>query len=67
MPLAKGKSKKAVNARFHEFKHGKTYARTKKKFGAAKANKQLQAVALQGKKSKKKSSKKKTSKMKRLS
>ena len=54
MPLAKGKSKKAVNARFHEFRHGKTYAKTARKYGKARANKQLEAVALQGKGKKRK-------------
>ena len=56
MPLAKGKSKKATKARFHDFRHGKTYAKTAKKFGKARANKQLQAVALGGKGKKKRKS-----------
>jgi hypothetical protein len=54
MPLAKGKSKKATEARFSEFRHGKTYAKTAKKFGKAKANRQLEAVALGGKRKKSK-------------
>ena len=49
MPLPKGKSKKATKKRFHEFRHGKTYAKTVRKYSKARANKQLQAVALQGK------------------
>jgi hypothetical protein len=53
MPLAKGKSKKATKQRFHEFRHGKTFAKTAKKFGKKRALKQLQAVALGGKKRKK--------------
>jgi hypothetical protein len=62
MPLAKGKSKKATKARFHEFRHGKTYAKTARKYGKAKANKQLQAVALQGRRKKKKSARRKKGK-----
>lgn len=58
MPLAKGKSKRAVKARFHDFRAGKTYAKTAKKYGKARANKQLVAVALQGKKKSKKKGKK---------
>ena len=54
MPLAKGRSKKAVNARFHEFRHGKTFSRTARKYGKKKALKQLQAVALGGKRRKRK-------------
>ena len=55
MPLSKGKSNKAVSARFHEFRRGKTYARTAKKFGKARANKQLVAVALGDRRGKTKS------------
>jgi hypothetical protein len=62
MPLAKGKSKKAKKARFHEFRHGKTYAKTARKYGKGKANKQLQAVALQGRRKKKKATRKKKGK-----
>ena len=58
MPLPKGKSKKAVKARFHEFRHGKTYKKTLRKFGKARAQKQLQAVALQGRGKRKGRSKK---------
>ena len=46
MPLAKGSSKKAVKARFHEFRKEKTYARTERKYGKTTARKQLIAVAL---------------------
>lgn len=55
MPLLKGKSKKIVSKNISEFHKGKTFAKTKSKFGADKANKQAIAVALsQSRKSKKK-------------
>lgn len=44
MPLRKGK--KNVGRNIKEFSKGKTFARTKKKFGKAKARKQAIAVAL---------------------
>jgi hypothetical protein len=52
MPLTGSKKE-----RFHEFRHGGTYARTRKKFGKKRANKQLVAVALndRGKKRRKSS------------
>jgi len=46
MPLAKGKSKSVIKKNFEEFGTGKTYAKTKSKFGKAKANKQRIAVVL---------------------
>jgi hypothetical protein len=46
MPLKKGKSKKVIKENFEEFGKGKTYAKTAKKFGKAKANKQRVAVVL---------------------
>jgi hypothetical protein len=49
MPLKKGTSKKTVSKNISEFHGGKTYTRTKKKFGAEKANKQAIAVALETK------------------
>lgn len=46
MPLEQGSSK-AVQARnFDEFRHGKTFAATERKFGRDKALKQMQAVVL---------------------
>ncbi len=57
MPLAKGSSKKAVKQRFHEFRHGKTYAKTARKYGKARAQKQLEAVALGGRGKKKRTRK----------
>ena len=54
MPLRKvGKKapkkakKAALKANFHDLRHGKTFARTLKKFGRAKARSQMQAIALQ--------------------
>lgn len=46
MPLKRGKSKRTIKSNFHDFRHGKTYARAVKKFGKAKANKILQAAVL---------------------
>ncbi len=46
MPLLKGKSKKVMAENFHEFRHGKTFAKTAAKFGKGKALKQMEAVVL---------------------
>jgi hypothetical protein len=46
MPLKSGKSKKVVSENISEFHKGKTFAKTKKKFGKAKADKQAIAVAI---------------------
>lgn len=46
MPLKAGKSKAVVSQNIEEFHRGKTYRRTKAKFGKDKANKQAVAVAL---------------------
>lgn len=46
MPLRKGTSKATVKKNFEEFGQGKTYARTKAKFGKKKANAQRVAVVL---------------------
>lgn len=49
MPLRKGKSKKVVSQNISEFHTGKTYARTRRKFGKERADKQAVAVALEEK------------------
>lgn len=49
MPLIKSGSKKAEKQNFHDFRHGKTFARTEAKFGKKKAVKQLEAVVLSNK------------------
>jgi hypothetical protein len=46
MPLVKGSSKKVISSNIGEFHKGKTYAKTKKKFGKARADKQAVAVAM---------------------
>lgn len=46
MPLKRGKSKATVSANIRELHSGKTYAKTAKKFGKAKADKQAVAIAL---------------------
>lgn len=46
MPLQPGSSPKVVSGNIRELHSGNTYARTKKKFGAKKANKQAVAIAL---------------------
>jgi len=57
-PLKKGKSRKTVSSNIRELHQGKTYARTRRKFGAKKANKQAVAIALSTKR--KSAAKKKT-------
>ena len=46
MPLKSGKSKAVVSSNISEFHKGKTFAKTSKKFGKAKANKQAVTVAM---------------------
>ena len=46
MPLKKGKSKKTVSQNIREFHTGKTYAKTRAKFGKKRADKQAVAAAL---------------------
>jgi hypothetical protein len=45
MPLKKGKSRKTISANIRELHHGSTYAHTKGKFGADRANAQAIAIA----------------------
>ena len=40
MPMEKSASKAATERNFDEFRHGKTFAKTTKKFGRKKARKQ---------------------------
>jgi len=54
MPFKKGTSKKTVQANFHEFRHGKTYAKTKRKYGKKTAQKQMVAAVLSEKRRSKK-------------
>lgn len=49
MPFEKSASKEATKENFHEFRHGKTFAKTENKFGKKKALKQMQAAVLQNK------------------
>lgn len=49
MPLLKSSSREATEKNFHELRHGKTYAKTRGKFGKKKANKQMIAIALSNK------------------
>lgn len=46
MPLRKGKSKSVVSENIRELHAGNTFARTKRKFGKKKADKQAVAIAL---------------------
>ena len=45
MPMKKGKSQKVLQENIKEFHKGKTYARTARKYGKEKANKQAVAAA----------------------
>lgn len=49
MPLEKSASKAATERNFDEFRHGKTFARTARKFGTKKARKQMIAAVLSNK------------------
>lgn len=45
MPLKKGKGRGTFSSNVREFHKGKTYAKTRKKYGKKRANKQAVAVA----------------------
>jgi hypothetical protein len=49
MPLRKGTGKATTRKNFEEFGRGKTYRRTKKRFGKRRADKQRIAVVLANK------------------
>lgn len=49
MPLIKSASKAATKQNFHDLRHGNTYARTRRKSGKKKANKQMVAIAMRNK------------------
>lgn len=49
MPLRKSDSAAATRENFHELRHGKTFKRTKRKYGKKKAQKQMIAIALKNK------------------
>lgn len=46
MPLRKGRSRKTISRNISEFHRGKTYARTKAKYGKATADKQAVAASM---------------------
>ena len=46
MPMKEGSSQETISENISEFHKGKTYARTKRKFGKEKADKQAVAAAL---------------------
>lgn len=50
MPFDKNAS---TAEKFHDLRHGKTFARTAKKYGKKRAQKQMQAIALGGRGKKK--------------
>jgi hypothetical protein len=45
MPLKKGTSRSTLSSNIREFHKGKTYARTKRKFGKKRADKQAVAAS----------------------
>ena len=61
MPLIDSDTQAATQSNFHEFRHGKTFKRTAKKYGKKRAQKQMVAVIL---KNKRKAAAKKTKRKK---
>ncbi len=49
MPLIHSDTQAATEANFHELRHGKTFSKTRKKYGKKKAQKQMVAIALKNK------------------
>lgn len=64
MPLIESTSKEATRKNFEEFGAGKTYARTKKKLGKKRADKQRIAVVLSNKRKAEKGKKRVKGRMK---
>ena len=54
MPLKPGKSRSTVSGNIRELHKGKVYAKTRKKFGKKRANKQAVAIALKKSRERKK-------------
>jgi hypothetical protein len=46
VPLKPGTSKETVSENFHDFRHGKTFAHTEKKFGKKRAVAQMVAAVM---------------------
>jgi hypothetical protein len=46
MPLLRGRSRSTQRKNLHELRHGKTFKRTKNKYGKRKALKQMIAIEL---------------------
>jgi len=61
MPLIESSSQSATKDNFREFGKGKTYARTKKKFGKKRADRQRIAVVLKNKRAARRNHKKRGS------
>lgn len=59
MPIEKSTGSEAEKKRnFHDLRHGKTFRKTEKKYGRAKARSQMIAIALEAQRAGKKKSKK---------
>jgi hypothetical protein len=58
MPMRKSASKAATEKNFDEFRHGRTFAKTERKFGVQKARKQMVAAVLSNKRKSKKTARK---------
>jgi hypothetical protein len=58
MPLIKSDTQAATEANFHELRHGKTFSKTKKKYGKKRAQKQMIAIALKNKRQAKRAKRK---------
>lgn len=58
MPLQRNTGKAATDENFSEWREGKTFSRTRRKFGAKVAQKQMQAVVLSRKRKPKRAARK---------